>query len=54
MGVNKQLQGSIWMIERMLAALIVTGNNDSSAPCVGLLMSKTGLPNQGFSGFETL
>lgn len=40
MGVNKQLQGSIWMIERMLAALIVIENNDSSVPCLGLLMFK--------------
>ena len=42
MGVNKQLWGSIWMTEIMLAALIVTEDNYSLAPCVDRLLSKTG------------
>lgn len=42
MGVNKQLWSSIWMIERMLAALMVTENNDSSALCVCLFYSFNG------------
>lgn len=41
MGVNKQLWGSSWMIEIMLAVFIVTENNDVSAPCGVLLTSRT-------------
>lgn len=41
MGVNEQLCGSSWMIEIRLAALIITENNDFSAQCGGLLMSRT-------------
>lgn len=39
-GVNEQLWGSSWMIEIKKAALIMTQNNDFSAPCGGLLMSR--------------